>query len=192
MRSSAGCSSSARSHFATSCHEIPSTRHHPGRRTHTTYAGDAVRACRSRHRSHRSAAGTQRAVSRECRVCRERRRRSCHQQNRDHTRSPPPPRSPPARRCRTSSAVLKFARASTLTTSRYLSRPGPISPAHISKSTSPVSSRRAIDRQRAIVMRVDAAAEPAAASECEPMVPGVRCHEAGELVRLSWQRLPSP
>jgi len=64
--------------------------------------------------------------------------------------------------------------------------------AHFEIHSTGYSSRRAIDRQRAIVMRVDAAAEPAAASECEPMVPGVRCHEAGELVRLSWQRLPSP
>ena len=54
------------------------------------------------------------------------------------------------------------------------------------------SSRRAVDRQRVIVMRVDHAAEPIAASDCEPAIAGVHCHEAGELVRLSWQRLASP
>jgi len=64
--------------------------------------------------------------------------------------------------------------------------------AHFEIVSTGYSSRRAIDRQRAIVMRVDAAAGPAAASECEPMIPGVHCHEAGELVRVSWQRLPSP
>jgi len=50
------------------------------------------------------------------------------------------------------------------------------------------SLRHAVDRQRAIVMRVDTAEEPAAA-ECEPVPGGVHCHEAGELVRMSWQRL---
>jgi hypothetical protein len=64
--------------------------------------------------------------------------------------------------------------------------------AHFEIVSTGYSSRRAIDRQRAIVMRVDAAAGPARASECEPEIPGVRCHAAGELVRLSWQRLPSP
>jgi hypothetical protein len=61
--------------------------------------------------------------------------------------------------------------------------------AHFAIISTGYSSRRAVDRQRAIVMRVDTAAEPVAASECEPALPGVRCHEAGELVRLSWQRL---
>jgi Tfp pilus assembly protein PilX len=54
------------------------------------------------------------------------------------------------------------------------------------------SSRRAVDRQRAIVMRVGAAAAPAPASGCEPAVAGAHCHRAGELVRLAWQRLPAP
>jgi Tfp pilus assembly protein PilX len=51
------------------------------------------------------------------------------------------------------------------------------------------SSRGAVDRQRAIVMQVLPAETAAPASECEPAIAGVRCHEAGELVRLSWQRL---
>jgi type II secretory pathway component PulK len=64
--------------------------------------------------------------------------------------------------------------------------------AHFEITSTGYSSRRAVDRQRVIVMRVDVAAEEAGASECEPALPGVRCHEAGDLVRLSWQRLASP
>ena len=64
--------------------------------------------------------------------------------------------------------------------------------AHYEIVSNGYSSRLAFDRQRAIVMRVDASVAPAAASECEPVIPGVPCHQAGELVRLSWQRLPSP
>jgi hypothetical protein len=62
--------------------------------------------------------------------------------------------------------------------------------AHFEIISTGYSSRRAIDRQRAIVMRVDASPEPVAASECEPLT-AFRCHEAGELARLSWQRLES-
>lgn len=61
--------------------------------------------------------------------------------------------------------------------------------AHFEIVSTGFSSRRALDRQRAIVLRVDSAAEPVATSECEPAVAGIHCHEAGELVRLSWQRL---
>jgi hypothetical protein len=61
--------------------------------------------------------------------------------------------------------------------------------AHFEIVSTGFSSRRAVDRQRAVVMRVDAA-EPVAVSECEPALVGVHCHEAGEWVRLSWQRLP--
>ena len=64
--------------------------------------------------------------------------------------------------------------------------------AHFEILSTGYSSRRAVDRQRAIVMRVDATAEPVAVSECEPALAGVHCHEAGELVRVSWQRLPAP
>jgi len=60
--------------------------------------------------------------------------------------------------------------------------------AHFEIVSTGYSSRRAVDRQRAIVMRVDASTEPVSASECEP-VTAARCHEAGELARLSWQRL---
>ena len=63
---------------------------------------------------------------------------------------------------------------------------------HFEITSTGYSSRRAVDRQRAIVMRVAAAAEPAPALPCEPVVADVRCHRAGELVRLSWQRLPAP
>ena len=62
--------------------------------------------------------------------------------------------------------------------------------AHFEIVSTAYSSRRAVDRQRAIVMRVVAAPDAAMASECEPAVSGVHCHTEGELVRLSWQRLP--
>jgi Tfp pilus assembly protein PilX len=56
--------------------------------------------------------------------------------------------------------------------------------------TSTGYSRRAADRQRAGVMFVVAGA--ASPVECAPALAGVHCHTQGELVRLSWQRLPSP
>jgi hypothetical protein len=64
--------------------------------------------------------------------------------------------------------------------------------AHFEIISTGFSSRRAVDRQRAVVMRVDAATAPIAVTECEPAVAGVHCHQAGELVRLSWQRLAPP
>ena len=64
--------------------------------------------------------------------------------------------------------------------------------AHFEIVSTGYSSRRAIDRQRAIVMRVETAAEPIAASDCEPAIATVHCYEAGELVRLSWQRVAPP
>jgi len=60
--------------------------------------------------------------------------------------------------------------------------------AHFEILSNGYSSRRAADRQRAIVMRVIESTEPVAASECAPLNSS-HCHEAGELVRLSWQRL---
>jgi len=54
------------------------------------------------------------------------------------------------------------------------------------------SSRRAVDRQRAIVVHIGAAAGSANASGCKPAIAGVHCHREGELVRVSWQRLPAP
>jgi type II secretory pathway component PulK len=62
--------------------------------------------------------------------------------------------------------------------------------AHFEILSTAHSSRRAVDRQRAIVMRVVAAPDAAMASECEPAVAGVHCHAQDELLRLSWQRLP--
>jgi hypothetical protein len=64
-----------------------------------------------------------------------------------------------------------------------------LSGAHYEITSTGYASRRAVDRQRAIVMRVESAREPMTAGECEPAVAGIRCHEAGELVRLSWQHL---
>jgi Tfp pilus assembly protein PilX len=55
--------------------------------------------------------------------------------------------------------------------------------------TSTGYSRHVTDRQRVGVMFVVAGA--AAPLECTPALPGVHCHTPGELVRLSWQRLPS-
>ena len=52
------------------------------------------------------------------------------------------------------------------------------------------ASRGATDRQRALVMRVVELAVSTGA-DCEPVSPGVRCAQAGELRRLSWQRLPA-
>lgn len=54
------------------------------------------------------------------------------------------------------------------------------------------SGRRALDRQRARVRWVVEAPETAEHGDCEPLAPGVRCLRAGELHRLSWQRLPAP
>lgn len=52
------------------------------------------------------------------------------------------------------------------------------------------AARGARDRQRAVVMRViELAGSPGA--DCEPLVPGVRCAQAGKLRRLAWQRLPA-
>jgi Tfp pilus assembly protein PilX len=64
--------------------------------------------------------------------------------------------------------------------------------AHFEIISTGYSSRNAVDRQRAIVMRVVAAPAGTMAAECEPLVAGLHCHAPGELVRLSWQRLPRP
>jgi Tfp pilus assembly protein PilX len=60
--------------------------------------------------------------------------------------------------------------------------------AHFDIDSTGRSARRAVDRQRANVMRVmpSAAATPV---PCEPAAPARHCHIAGELVRLSWQRV---
>ncbi|HEU4779165.1 MAG TPA: PilX N-terminal domain-containing pilus assembly protein [Steroidobacteraceae bacterium] len=64
--------------------------------------------------------------------------------------------------------------------------------AHFEITSTGYSARRAIDRQRAIVMHVIVSSDTPAASPCEPEIPGVRCHQSGDLVRLSWQRLAAP
>ena len=64
--------------------------------------------------------------------------------------------------------------------------------AHFEITSTGYSAGRAIDRQRAGVMLVVPAPVPAGALECEPAVDGIPCFEQGELVRLSWQRIPSP
>jgi len=51
------------------------------------------------------------------------------------------------------------------------------------------SARHATDRQRAGVLWVVAATELTDAADCEPLVPR-HCFQRGELLRLSWQRLP--
>lgn len=53
------------------------------------------------------------------------------------------------------------------------------------------SARRAIDRQRANVMRVVPAPAAVTGADCEPVTPR-RCVEAGTFRRLSWQRVPAP
>ena len=60
--------------------------------------------------------------------------------------------------------------------------------AHFDIESTGFSARRAVDRQRANVMLVipSAAALPL---PCEPDAAGVRCHVAGEVERLSWQRV---
>jgi hypothetical protein len=68
----------------------------------------------------------------------------------------------------------------------------PLAGAHYDILSTGYSARRARDVQRARVMRVVAAATPVVTTECEPQAPGIRCFAEGELVRLSWQRVPAP
>jgi hypothetical protein len=63
--------------------------------------------------------------------------------------------------------------------------------AHFEILSSGHATRGARDRQRAIVMRVVSSTTPVLAADCEPLSPGVRCANTGELRRLSWQRLPA-
>jgi len=60
--------------------------------------------------------------------------------------------------------------------------------AHFDVFSTGYSARRAVDRQRATVMRVmhDVTATPL---DCEPVV-ARHCHADGETERLSWQRVP--
>ena len=61
--------------------------------------------------------------------------------------------------------------------------------AHFEIVSSGFASRRAVDRQRADVMLVIDATAPQAALDCAPVVQA-RCYARGELIRLSWQRIP--
>jgi Tfp pilus assembly protein PilX len=62
--------------------------------------------------------------------------------------------------------------------------------AHFEVTSTGYSAGGAVDRQRAGVMLVVPAPFPAAAPECAPAA-GIPCFQSGELVRLSWQRVPS-
>lgn len=71
-------------------------------------------------------------------------------------------------------------------------RPGAsLAAAHFEILSAGFSGRGARDRQRAIVLRVVSTATPGVGTDCDPLSPGVRCASAGELQRLSWQRLPA-
>jgi hypothetical protein len=66
---------------------------------------------------------------------------------------------------------------------------GRLAGAHFDIESTGFSARHAVDRQLATVMWVIPSAE-AMPLPCEPEAPGRRCHSAGELARLSWQRVP--
>jgi hypothetical protein len=61
--------------------------------------------------------------------------------------------------------------------------------AHFEITATGYGARRAEDRQRATVMLVVSAATGGGSLECAPATPRP-CHRRGDLVRLSWQRLP--
>jgi hypothetical protein len=60
--------------------------------------------------------------------------------------------------------------------------------AHFEVLSTGHAARRAIDRQRATVMWVVESPLPVATSDCTPTTK-LHCHRAGELERLSWQRV---
>jgi hypothetical protein len=60
--------------------------------------------------------------------------------------------------------------------------------AHFDIDSTGYSARRAVERQLANVMLV-MPSSGATPLPCEPELPGRRCHVAGELERLSWQRV---
>ena len=64
--------------------------------------------------------------------------------------------------------------------------------AHFEITSTGYSGGRAVDRQRAGVMLVVFAPDPAESRECAPAVADTPCFEQGDLVRLSWQRLALP
>jgi hypothetical protein len=61
--------------------------------------------------------------------------------------------------------------------------------AHFEIISTGFAARNAMQSQRAVVSRVVEVAA-ATGSACEPIAEGVACSVAGELHRLSWQRLP--
>jgi len=63
--------------------------------------------------------------------------------------------------------------------------------AHFEITSTGYSSAGAVDRQRAGVMLVVPAPVAAVAPECAP-ADGIPCFRPGDLVRLSWQRVPAP
>jgi len=65
----------------------------------------------------------------------------------------------------------------------------PLAGAHFDVDSTGTSTRHAVDRQKADVMLVWPSAD-ATPLPCEPDLPGRHCRVAGELVRLSWQRVP--
>jgi len=50
-------------------------------------------------------------------------------------------------------------------------------------------ARRAVDRQRAVVMWIVDGSESSGRADCLPLAPR-HCHRRGEVERLSWQRVP--
>lgn len=64
----------------------------------------------------------------------------------------------------------------------------PLAGAHFEIMSTGYSARRAVDRQRANVM-LAVSSPDGVALPCEPEIPGRHCYEAGELARLSWQRV---
>jgi hypothetical protein len=67
---------------------------------------------------------------------------------------------------------------------------GHLAGAHFEIQSTGHGARGAADRQRARVrVIVDTAASPG--SDCEPVLAGVPCVTAGQLRRMSWQRLPA-
>jgi type II secretory pathway component PulK len=63
--------------------------------------------------------------------------------------------------------------------------------AHFEITSTGHSARNTADLQRAGVMLVVSAPPGVLAMDCAPDE-GIQCFELGELVRLSWQRLPAP
>jgi hypothetical protein len=64
-----------------------------------------------------------------------------------------------------------------------------LSAAHFEILSTGHGARRAIDRQRAVVMWVIEGSEDSGRADCVPVAPR-HCHRRGEIERLSWQRVP--